>query len=50
MFSGITREGDPKNWKGDNSKVKKLGYSRKFSLEQGLEAYTNWYLKSRIDK
>lgn len=50
MFSGITREGDPKNWKGNNSKVKQLGYSRKFSLEQGLEAYTNWFLKSRIDK
>lgn len=49
-FSGITREGDPKNWKGDNSKVKQLGYSRSFSLEQGLEAYTNWYLNSRIDK
>lgn len=50
LFSGITREGDPKNWKGNNSKVKQLGYSRKFSLEQGLEAYTNWFLKSRIDK
>lgn len=49
-FSGITREGDPKNWKGNNSKAIQLGYSRNYSLEQGLEAYTNWYLKSRIDK
>lgn len=50
LFSGISREGDPKNWKGDNSKLKQLGYSKKFSLEQGLEAYTNWYLNSQIDK
>jgi UDP-glucose 4-epimerase len=50
IFSGNSREGDPNNWKGDNSKVKQLGYSCKFSLEQGLEAYTNWYLNSQIDK
>jgi len=49
-FSGISREGDPNNWKGANSKLKHLGYARKFSLEQGLAAFTNWYLNSRIDK
>jgi dTDP-glucose 4,6-dehydratase/UDP-glucose 4-epimerase len=49
-FSGISREGDPNNWKGDNSKLKHLGYARKFSFEQGLAAFTNWYLNSRIDR
>jgi dTDP-glucose 4,6-dehydratase/UDP-glucose 4-epimerase len=50
LFSGLSREGDPKNWKGDNSKIKQLGYSRKYSLIQGLEAFTNWYLNCRNDK
>ncbi len=50
LFSGISREGDPNNWMGNISKIKRLGYSRKISLEQGLEAYTNWYLNCRNDK
>jgi UDP-glucose 4-epimerase len=50
LFSGISREGDPDNWKGDNSRLKQLGYSRKHSLEQGLDVFTNWFLNSQIDK
>lgn len=50
LFSGISREGDPNSWMGDISRIKRLGYSRKISLEQGLEAYTNWYLNCRNDK
>lgn len=49
-FSGISREGDPTNWKGDFTKIQQFGYSRSFSLEKGLDEYSNWYLKGRFGK
>lgn len=44
-FSGEGRPGDPNNWIADISILKKLGYKRSFSLEQGLEKYYTWLLK-----
>lgn len=41
-FSGTAREGDPDNWVADISKLKDLGYQRKYSLKEGLENYYRW--------
>lgn len=41
-FTGCIREGDPINWKADISKLRKLGYNRKVSFEEGLGQYIKW--------
>jgi UDP-glucose 4-epimerase len=41
-FSGDNRPGDPKNWIADISSLKGLGYSRKYSLKEGLQNYYQW--------
>jgi len=41
-FNGDEREGDPKNWKADISKLKMLGYTQQISIEHGIKAYVEW--------
>lgn len=41
-FSGRRREGDPVNWRADITKLKMLGYKRKYSFEDGVEEYVDW--------
>lgn len=41
-FNGKCRSGDPNNWKADIKKIKRLGYKRKFSFEDGLIEYVKW--------
>lgn len=41
-FNKKTREGDPKNWCADITRLKKLGYSPRVSLVEGIERYVNW--------
>lgn len=41
-FTGKTREGDPDNWVADVRKLQDLGYSRKYTLEEGLKNYYQW--------
>ena len=41
-FSGRRREGDPINWCADITKLKMLGYKRKYSFEDGVEKYVDW--------
>ena len=41
-FSGRRREGDPINWCADITKLKMLGYKRKYSFEDGVEEYVDW--------
>lgn len=41
-FSGRRREGDPINWRADITKLKMLGYKRKYSFEDGVEEYVDW--------
>lgn len=41
-FNGNSREGDPKNWKADVSKIKSLGYMKSVDIEDGIKSYTEW--------
>lgn len=41
-FNGVVREGDPINWRADNSKIVKLGYKKTINIEQGISSYINW--------
>lgn len=41
-FNQITRVGDPQNWCADITKIKRLGYEKKISLELGLKNYAEW--------
>lgn len=46
-FTQKQRQGDPLNWRADITLLKKFGYIQKYSLEDGLKAYTQW-LKEKI--
>lgn len=41
-FNGVTREGDPLNWRADISRIKKLGYKRTVDMLDGLRQYVEW--------
>lgn len=41
-FTGRTREGDPINWRADISKLKRLGYERNITFEDGIIQYIEW--------
>jgi nucleoside-diphosphate-sugar epimerase len=41
-FMGERREGDPINWRADIGRLKKLGYIRNVSFEDGLRSYVEW--------
>jgi len=41
-FNNKTREGDPKNWKADISKLAALGFKPKTSLTEGLDYLSHW--------
>jgi UDP-glucose 4-epimerase len=41
-FSGETREGDPVNWRADNSKLTSLGYKPCVDINNGLQKYYEW--------
>lgn len=47
-FNGTNREGDPINWRADISRIKKLGYTKKISMEDGLKKYVEW-VRCRYD-
>lgn len=44
QFSGEGRLGDPNNWLADIGKLKKIGYTQKFSLQEGLTRYHQWII------
>jgi dTDP-glucose 4,6-dehydratase/UDP-glucose 4-epimerase len=46
-FSGKTKNGDPLNWKADISKIIRLGYCPKVTLEEGVINYITWYKQSK---
>lgn len=45
LFNGITREGDPLNWKADIQTMKEWGYEQKITLEAGVYDYIKWAQK-----
>ena len=48
-FSGEGRKGDPNNWVADIEKLKGFDYQQQYSMEQGLENYYQWILRSEND-
>lgn len=41
-FTGIEREGDPLYWVADIEKIKKIGYKKQISIEEGIKSYIKW--------
>ena len=46
-FSGEEKKGDPKNWKADISKLRKLGFAPFITFEEGIRKYFEWLKKSK---
>ena len=42
IFNGFVREGDPLNWRADNSKIRNLGYKKSIDMIDGLKEYIEW--------
>lgn len=45
FFNGFVREGDPINWRADNSRIKKIGYKKSIEMKDGIQEYVNWVRK-----
>ena len=45
FFSGIPREGDPREWRADISLIDSLGFHPKISIDQGINDYANYFLE-----
>jgi UDP-glucose 4-epimerase len=43
VFNEITRKGDPKNWRADISKIKKLGFEPRTKLKEGILKLKDWF-------
>lgn len=43
VFTGISREGDPKYLVADTGRLKSLGFSPKYCWQQGLGEYVKWF-------
>jgi UDP-glucose 4-epimerase len=41
-FIGQAKEGDPKNWRADITKLSQIGYKRTVSMEEGIIRYAEW--------
>lgn len=41
-FNGVVRKGDPNNWCGDITEIKKLGYRQLVSIDEGVKRYFEW--------
>lgn len=44
-FAGDLRQGDPNNWVADIATLKSLGYTKNFSLKEGLKNYYKWVIE-----
>lgn len=47
VFSGEERQGDPRSWRADISKLKTLRFSQSISFSQGIADYVSWFKKSQ---
>lgn len=41
-FNGVTREGDPLNWRADIQRLTELGYRKTVDMETGIKEYIRW--------
>lgn len=41
-FNGEVPKGDPANWRADTHKISQLGFTAKYSLNNGLKQVVNW--------
>jgi UDP-glucose 4-epimerase len=42
-FSGVSKLGDPNNWRADITPILEWGYNRSVSIEDGVKMYIKWY-------
>ncbi|MBT9145823.1 MAG: GDP-6-deoxy-D-mannose reductase [candidate division WS2 bacterium] len=43
VFSGVTKKGDPNNWRADISKIKKIGFEPRIGLKEGIFKLRDWF-------
>ena len=48
IFSGEERPGDPIYWKGENSKLRQLGYAPSYSFNEGIIKYVEWLKEEKL--
>ena len=48
-FTGVTRPGDPRHYEADIRKLEMIGFVPRWSLEDGLADYVNWWCSQRED-
>lgn len=41
-FNNIVREGEPRNWQADITKIQCLGYQQSVSIDEGISEYVKW--------
>jgi UDP-glucose 4-epimerase len=46
-FQGISRAGDPVNWRADISKIIQMGYAPVYTIDKGLEIYVQWLRENK---
>lgn len=42
VFDNIAREGQPLNWQADIARIKRLGYQKSVSIDEGIVEYVKW--------
>lgn len=47
-FNGVTRPGNPINWRADISKLSALGYEKTVSIDEGIRKYTEWLFSTGV--
>ncbi|MCL0048709.1 GDP-mannose 4,6-dehydratase [Dehalococcoidia bacterium] len=43
VFSGVTKKGDPENWRADISKIRDLGFEPRIGLKEGILKLKDWF-------
>jgi len=50
VYSGASRIGDPLHWQADISRLSSLGFQPKFSLNEGIHKYCQWFMSQKGSK
>jgi dTDP-glucose 4,6-dehydratase/UDP-glucose 4-epimerase len=48
-FSGKVKVGDPNNWRADIGILKDMGFSPKYTIQEGLSKYIKWLKEEKLD-
>lgn len=47
IFTGKTKEGDPKRWKADISMLKKISFTPQYDIREGLKNTVRWLMENK---